>query len=43
MNELNKEYDSIYLCANILKIPFSTFSGYIRNKTICNGKYYKLI
>lgn len=42
-NELNKEYDSIYLCANILKIPLSTFSGYIRNKTICNGKYYKLI
>ena len=41
-DELVKEYDSINLCANILKIPFSTFSSYIRNKTIYNGKYYKL-
>lgn len=42
-DELIKEYDSINLCAHNLNIPTSTFSSYIRNKTVLNGKYYKLI
>ena len=42
-NELIQEYDSINLCAHSLNIPSSTFSNHIRNKTVVNGKYYKLI
>ena len=42
-DELLKEYNSIYSCSDILDIPFSTFGTYIRNKTVIEGKYYKLL
>jgi hypothetical protein len=42
-NELINKYDSIYSCANILKIPFSTFNNYLTKQTVINGKYYKLL
>ena len=42
-DELLNEYESIYSCSNILDIPFSTFGTYIRNKTVIEGKYYKLL
>ena len=41
-NEIIKEYDSIIACANELNIVNSTFSNYIRNKTVINGKYYTI-
>jgi prophage antirepressor-like protein len=42
-DELLNEYESIYSCSDILDIPFSTFGTYIRNKTVIEGKYYKLL
>ena len=42
-NELLKTYESMYLCSIKSRIPFSTFSTYITNKTVINGKYYELI
>ena len=42
-DELLNEYESIYCCSDILDIPFSTFGTYIRNKTVIEGKYYKLL
>ena len=42
-NELLKTYESMYLCSIKSRIPFSTFSNYIMNKTVVNGKYYELI
>ncbi len=41
-NEVIKEYDSIISCAKQLNIPFSTFSNYVRNQTVINGKYYEI-
>jgi hypothetical protein len=42
-DELLNKYESIYSCSLQLKIPFSTFSVYIGNKTVIRGKYYKLV
>ena len=42
-NKLLNTHESMYSCSLQLKIPFSSFSNYIRNKSVINGKYYQLI
>lgn len=42
-NKLIKEYESIYLCAHTLKIPFTTFGNHLRNGTVIDGKIYCLL
>jgi hypothetical protein len=40
--KLLKEYDSIFLCAKEINIPYTTFSNYVRDQTVIRGKYYEL-
>jgi T5orf172 domain len=42
-NELLETFDSISLASHKIGIKFSTLGTHIRNKTVTNGKYYKLL
>ena len=42
-NELLQTFDSISLASHKIKVKFSTLGTYIRNKTVIDEKYYKLL